>query len=162
LIIGNTANDHISGGGNIYTGETPLDETITAPTSGTPGTGFTTLIVQGITAFGPFGGPTPISISSINGVSPTVVVGSDAIGSDQFWAKYEIPGNATTYSFTMTSVDVHESIGLLIVDSYWSASGYATDTAVVPEPSTMVLSGIGVAGLLAGMWRRCRMRRMDV
>jgi hypothetical protein len=148
LILGNTANDHISSGGNIYSGETALNETITAPTAGTPGTGFTTLIVQGITAFGPFGGPTPISFSSIKGVSPTVVVGDDAIGSAQFWVKYEIPGNAATYSFTMTSVDVHESIGLLVADTAWSVSGYSSDIAVVPEPASIVLSLIGAIGLV--------------
>jgi hypothetical protein len=146
LIIGNTANDHISAGGNIYTGDTTLDETITAPTNGAPGTGFTTLIIQGITAFGPFGGPTPIAFSSINGVSPTVVIGNDAIGSAQFWAKYEIPGNAATYSFTMTSVDTHESIGLLTVDSVWSANGYSGDIAVAPEPSSLILSLLSAAG----------------
>ncbi len=151
LIVGNTANDHISSGGNIYTGETTLDETITAPTSGAVGTGFTTLIVQGITAFGPFGGPTPIAFSSINGVSPTVVVGDDAVGSAQFWAKYEIPGNAATYSFTMTSVDTHESIGLLTVDSSWSANGFSSDIAVAPEPSALVLSALGALGLVAGL-----------
>ena len=154
LIVGNTTNDHISSGGNIYSGETPLNETITAPTDGTPGTGFTTLIVQGITAFGPFGGPTPIAFSSINGVSPTVVVGDDAIGSAQFWAKYEIPGNAATYSFTMTSVDTHESIGLLVFDSLWSANGFSSDIAVVPEPASIVLSALGALGLAVGMRRK--------
>lgn len=156
LILGNTANDHISSGGNIYSGETTLDETITAPTDGTPGTGFTTLIVQGITAFGPFGGPTPISFSSINGVSPTVVVGDDAIGSAQFWVKYEIPGNAATYSFTMTSVDVHESIGLLVVDTAWSADGYSSDIAVVPEPSTLVMSVLATVGFVAAARRKVK------
>jgi hypothetical protein len=40
------------------------------------------------------------------------------------------------------------TIAELTVDTYWSATGFAADTAVaVPEPSSFILLGCGIAGV---------------
>jgi hypothetical protein len=142
--------DHISSTRNIYTAGSILDETVTAPTSGTLGTGFTTIIVQGVTAFGPFGGD--VLYSAINGVLPVSAQTNNAIGSGQFWAKYEIPGNVATYDFTLTSSGENMSLTRVVVDTLWSPSGYASDLAVVPEHRAMGLFAIG--SLALGLFRR--------
>lgn len=155
--------DHISSTRNIYTGGSTLDETVTAPTNGSVGTGFTTIIVQGVTAFGPLGGQ--INFTQVAGVSPIVVQENNAIGSGQFWAKYEIPGNALTYDFTLTSsaldddfIGENVSITRLVVDTLWSSTGYASDVAAVPEPASSAMLLVGSMGAIYTA-RRYRTRK---
>ena len=153
-----TGVDHISSTRNIYTGASTLNETITAPTNGSVGTGYTTIIVQGVTAFGPLGGQ--IDFTPIDGFLPVAVQADNLIGSGQFWAKYEIPGNAATYDFTLTSSVLGSSNGenisltRLVIDTIWSDSGFATDVAAVPEPTTSVLLAAGAAGTILLLRRR--------
>lgn len=142
-LVQNHGDDILSSTNNIYTGGFTLDLTITAPTAGTPSTGFTTLIVQGKTAFGAFGS-LPV-FAPVEGVSPSFVVGLNATAADQFFVKYEVPGNAATYDINVTGGQAL-SINTLTVDTYWSANGYAPDLAVVPEPASLAaLSLMAVA-----------------
>ena len=150
LPFGQGGVDHISSTRNIYTAGSFLDETVTAPTVGTVGSGFTTIIVQGVTAFGPFGGD--VLYSAINGVLPITAQTNNAIGSGQFWAKYEIPANAETYDFTLTSNGQNMSLTRIVVDTMWSASGYASDLAIVPEPGSICLFALG--SMAIGLFRR--------
>lgn len=133
--------DHISGSGNIYTGQDPLDLHLTAVSSGTVGSGFTTLIIQGATLFGGFGGD--ILSSDIAGVTPEVVQNSNLAGAAQFWVKYELPGNEATYAIDLGSTGSSISLDKLVVDVLWSPDGYATDSAIVPEPSSWLLAASG-------------------
>jgi len=141
----------VSGSGNIYTG-TNFAETIqfTLPTNGTVGSGFTTIILQGSTAFGGFNNNDPGLFGSIGGATPEVVVTNNALGQGQFWVKYEISGNAATYTMDYT-LNGFTSLAGLTVDTFWSATAFAPDIAVIPEPSTALLL---LAGLAAPLLRR--------
>lgn len=146
-----TAFDILSSGNNIYTGAAGATDLLLAiPTSGTPGSGFTTLIIQGKTAFGGFG--IAPAFGDIAGVSATFELGMNAgiPSSGQFWAKYEIAGNLSSYNLAITLAEnSNTSIAELEVDTYWSATGFSTDVAVVPEPSALALLGLGsFAGLV--------------
>lgn len=146
--VTNNGQDHISGSLNFYSGFTPgaaMDETITFGTAGTPGSGFTTIILQGATLFG---ASPPFTVGPINGVSPDVVSGLNARGQGQFFARYEIPGNDTTYSVTLNGGS-STSFGIFTVDTFWDSSAFSSDVAVVPEPSSglLVLSATGLLTL---------------
>jgi hypothetical protein len=138
-----TAFDILSSGNNIYTATAgATDLLLNLPTSGTTGSGFTTLIIQGRTAFGSYA-PAPV-FNSVGGVSAIYAQANNANGAGQFWAKYEIAGNQSAYDLAITLVaESFTSIAELQVDTYWSATGFAPDTAVVPEPSTLGLLGLG-------------------
>ena len=144
--------DILSGSNNIFIGVDGRTETLNLgiPTNGTPGlSGFTTIIIQGLTLGG--GGllvNVPI-FGLIDGVSPTFVAGANADNEGQWWAKYEIPGNAALYNLQVTVSNVGGqsvplSIAQMTVDTVFSPGVYASDTAVaVPEPCIAGLFGIG-------------------
>lgn len=138
-----TAFDILSSGNNIYTATAGATDLLLALTTiGTPGSGFTTIIVQGKTAFG--GYDIAPAFNNITGVSATFAQGNNAVGSAQFWAKYEIAGNLSTYNLAITlAASSFISIAELEVDTFWSATGFAADTTVVPEPSALALVGLG-------------------
>lgn len=161
-----TTTSILSSGKNIYTGgmSADTDLNITIPTLGDIGTGFTTIIIQGRTAFGGF---VPASMNAdifkdINGVSAQFVMGTNTSGQGQFWAKYEIPGNLASYDFTMGFLALGPSapvsIAELEIDTQWSSTGYAPDTAAVPEPSTLGL--LGLTSLGAVWWIKRRRARI--
>jgi hypothetical protein len=111
-----------------------------------PGGLFTTIILQGSTAFGGFG--TAPAFSDIFGVSPTVVIGTNLTTSAQFWAKYEIPSGSISQT-ALIDLSTHTSIANLTVDTYHSSTGYATDTAqAIPEPTALAFVAGGVGMLL--------------
>lgn len=140
--------DILSSGNNIYTGTgfmvTDTDLLVSVPTVGTVGAGFTTIIVQGKTAFGAFGAEPLFGL--VGGSSATYASGFNLAGAGQFWAKYEIAGNQSIYNLAITltaNTPGPISIAELQFDTYWSATSFAPDTAVVPEPSTLALVGLG-------------------
>jgi hypothetical protein len=159
--------DILASSNNIFAGDfisnAAIEEhlTLQIPVNGVVGTGFTTIILQtrgaitgdGFTLF-----PIP---GAIAGTAPTIATGINAAGQLQLWAKYEIPGNLDFYT-----VDIHipaeaganpVSIQQLIVDTHWSASGYAPDSALsVPEPG---LSALLASGAVLGLVRRQTGRR---
>lgn len=154
-----------SSSGNVYTGQGPVGKqafaTMVVPTDGTIGSGFTTLILQGLTSTGGPTGPDTLIVNyprfSIGGADPTeFVIGGNAANAGQWWARFDLPGNQALYTIDIefpggpTSFPI--SISELTVDSSWSASGYAPDTVTVPEPSSFLLLGLGVAG--AWLFRR--------
>lgn len=145
---------------NIYTFEGTLAEDVTVTTAGTIGIGFTTLYIQGITAFQ--GNPTYFSgtpsFSAINGVLPTYVSGLNANGVEQFAVRYDLPGNETNYTFSMTGSAQHFSLVRLVVDTFWSPTSFHGDTlAATPEPSRAMLLIGGLTGLIT---RRRRARKL--
>lgn len=141
--------DIVSGSNNIYSSVSQINAqslSLTIPTSGTVGAGFTTIIIQGKglggAAFGGSGGLDAFSFGAIAGVDPTYVYGTNSAGQGQWWAKWEIPGNAASYTVGITGYD--NGVGVLSVtdmsvDSNWSATSFSADTAAVPEPSTYAL-----------------------
>ncbi|MEM6911108.1 MAG: PEP-CTERM sorting domain-containing protein [Verrucomicrobiota bacterium] len=143
--------DHLSSSGNYYSGFGSVAETVTFGTSGTPGSGFTTIILQGKTLFGDFA--TEFTFSDLGGATPTVVFGTNADSEGQFFAKYEITGNAAEYTVNLASFPgSFVSLDQFEVDTVWSATGFASDTAAVPEPSSIALVGLG--GFLALVRRK--------
>lgn len=150
--------DIISGSNNIFTNNTAnLGLTLTIPTAGSVGSGFTTIIIQGKGLASGMGLLNHVLFGDINGVSPSFAVGGNAFvpTTTQWWAKYEIPGNAATYSVNLTGGPGANnffpiSIAELVVDTSWSASAYAPDTAIVPEPGSFGLLLVGGALLLQG------------
>jgi hypothetical protein len=148
-------NDILSSSENIYTGSFPsTDLLISVPTSGTQGAGFTTIIVQGRTAFGDFGALPVFNL--LGGDAVNLVATTNMLGRGQFWAKFEIVGNEPMYNMVMTlgNFPAPISIAELEFDTFWSASGFAPDYAIVPEPSTAALLGIGALGFT--FFRRSR------
>jgi hypothetical protein len=144
----NPANDILASSDNIYSGAAAATDLLLAiPTSGTIGSGFTTIIIQGRTAFG--GYDTAPSFQPISGINPLFEVGANANGSGQFWAKYELPGNLASYDLTVNlPAASFISIAEFEFDTQWSATSFAADVAVVPEPGTIALSVLGGLALL--------------
>ena len=140
--------DHLSGSFNYYTGSGSVAETVNFSSDGIVGTGFTTVIMQGHTLFGGFG--TEFTLSDVGGVSPEVVFGTNANGQGQFWAKYELPGNAANYSVDFSSgPSSFVSLGIFEVDTLWSSEAFSFDSVqAVPEPSSALFGLLGVAALL--------------
>ena len=141
------AEDHLSSSKNYYSGSLTMAEEVTVATSGTVGSGYTTIIAQGVTAFGGFGGP--ISFSAIEGVTPTVVQTTNAAGKGQVWAKWKIPGNAASYTFTMSAPTGGAiSLDKFIIDTFWSSTSYQPDemraerSFVMDQLSTIVEPGL--------------------
>jgi hypothetical protein len=141
--------DHVISSGNLYfftTGQS-LAEEITVPTSGTVGTGFTTIILQAVTApgFGSF--PAPITLNAINGVTPTIVQGSNAAGLGQFWAVWTVPGNQAGYTITLTGPanQQHYSFDRVVVDTFWSASLPTVDSMAQFTPAITTASPLYAA-----------------
>ena len=152
--------------GNIYTGNNigqgkQAYGTLLVPTLGTPGNGFTTLILQGktLTADGVYSTAQSLAqnypLFSLNGLTPfsyDFVIGPNAANQAQWWAKFEIAGNVPTYQIDIVfpgGVGITPiSISEMAVDSYWSSTQYAPDTAVVPEPRVGWLMGMGFVALI--------------
>lgn len=159
LLTQNNANDIVSSSNNVYTNPANVNLTLTIPTVGTIGTGFTTIIVQGNGLSG-FGGITNLfAFGNIDGIAPTYVTGINADGQEaQFWAKWEIPGNAASYAVNVTGSPVGAgvlSISDMTVDSLWSATGFAPDSvAAVPEPTSFALVGAALTAATVLVRRR--------
>lgn len=149
-----------SSGGNIYTGSGAIGKqaaaTLVVPAfPAALDSGFTTIVIQGRTTTA--GGFSTLELlisnypvfSSINGISPDFVISGNAANQGQWWAQYNIPGSASSYTVGMTfpgGVSTTPiSIAGMSVDTYWSSSGYANVSAV-PEPSTFALL-VAFAGL---------------
>lgn len=149
--------DHRSGSGNYYSGGGTVAEDITFDTAGVNGSGYTTVIVQANTAFGGFF--SDVLFSDIDGVSPVQTLqGPNAVGQDQLFAKYELPGTADPQTFSISvlnfGIGTHTSFDKFVVDTYWSPNGYAADAAInTPEPVTSMLALSSLLGVAAG-WRR--------
>ena len=159
LLAQNTAADVVSSSNNVYTGPANVNLTLTVPTAGTPGTGFTTIIVQGNGLAG-FGGITDLfTFGTIEGVAATYVHGANADNQEaQFWAKWELPGNAASYSVNVGGSTFGAgvlSISDMTVDALWSPSGYAPDAvAAVPEPTSFALVGAALTAATVLVRRR--------
>ena len=156
-----TSVDLVSGSNNIYSSVGAINNAglqLHIPTAGEVGTdGFTTIIIQGSGLSGAmfgFGGALDgFGFGEINGVSPEYLITRNASGTAQWWAKWELTGNQASYT-----VDINGQYGSqggtvlsvtdLQVDTLFSESGFALDTAIVPEPSAALLSLLGAAALL--------------
>ncbi|TWT47523.1 hypothetical protein Pla111_11380 [Botrimarina hoheduenensis] len=144
--------DHLSGSGNYYSGGTPVAETVTFAThAGVDG--FTTVIVQAMTLFGGWGDV--VQFGTIDGVAPILVLQSDnqrtSFGTTggSLFVKYEIAGPITTPEFAITTSGFGSptSFDQLVIDTLWSPTGYATDTAVAtPEPASTIAALIAIVG----------------
>jgi hypothetical protein len=146
-------NDVLSSSNNIYT-STFTDQylRLEIPVQGVAGTGFTTIIVQGRTVFGgyPSNSAADFEFPTLGGAPAQVVVGPNAAGRGQFWVKYEIAGQAAQYTLDFGLRPGFVSVAELQVDTQWSESGFAPDTAqAVPEPSAFaaLLGGATLLGL---------------
>jgi hypothetical protein len=144
--------DHVLGSGNFYLfAGTPAEE-VTAVSAGVLGTGFTSVILQGVTAFDPF--PGAWTFDSVGGVTPTVVQGVNGAGFGQFWVKYDFPGNEANYVIPFNAGGPHYSIDRFTVDTVWNAGGFSPDFAMaVPEPAA---AAGGLLALGALFFRRRR------
>ncbi len=142
--------------GNIYTGIGAIGKqaaaTLVAPMAAGGADGFTTIVIQGrTTTAGGFSSLESLIanypvFSTINGISPEFLITGNAANQGQWWAQYEIPGYAPSYTigleFPGGTGTTPISIAALSVDTYWSTSGYA-DVQAIPEPGTWVLGCIG-------------------
>lgn len=128
------------------------------------GTGYTTIIIQGNTISSPYGSNPPqfLALDYPGEVQMTYVVGTNqssalngAIGRGQFWVKYEIEGSALDFTVSFLA-GLNGNIAGITVDTMWSPTQFAADTAIapVPEPSTVLLAGIGLALLVWKTRRR--------
>lgn len=122
--------------------------------------GFTTIIIQGIGSVTGSGTNAFPVMGTINGISADYVFGVNAVSPTariQWWAKYQLPGNQASYTLDILLPAIPGanpvSIRELVVDTQFSATGYAQDLAVVPEPSSWI-AFVGGAGLLGLVRRR--------
>jgi hypothetical protein len=167
LLTQATPADIVSGSNNIYSDVPAINSvglSLSIPTSGNVGTGFTTIVIQGTglngSMFGLDSGIDTFGFATINGIAPTYIFNDNALIATQFWAKWELPGNAASYTVNIVGFDINTtpgddfvfpiSVTDLSVDTLWSESGYSPDTALVPEPSSglMLLSGTALLGML--------------
>jgi hypothetical protein len=135
--------DHTSSSGNYYSFGNPANEEVTVVTHGTPGvTGKTTVIAQLVTLFGGFAAPWVVG--EINGVKPVAVLqGSNATGRGQLWAMWELPGNAATYTFTLTGVPggTMYSFDRIEIDTFFDPlGGEHPDSMVLAPPANFTLN----------------------
>ena len=152
--------DIVSGSNNIYSsvGQVgTLGLQLTIPTSGTVGaTGFTTIIIQGYGLNGGMFGADALDgfgFGAIEGIMPEYLIAANASSQGQWWAKWELPGNAASYTVDILGAQVGDSplvvsVTDLTVDTWFSESGFAPDIAAVPEPSALLLSFAGVGLVL--------------
>jgi hypothetical protein len=155
--------DIVSGSNNIYSSVGQINGIglqLTIPTSGTIGLGgFTTIIVQGFGLNGSMFGAGALDgfgFGAINGIMPEYLLAGNASTKGQWWAKWELPGNASSYTVDIVGAQFGAeplvvSLTTMTVDTQFSESGFASDIAVVPEPSGLLLS---VAGLGLALRRR--------
>jgi len=156
--------DILSSSNNIYNGTNGRNETLVLniATNGIAGiTGYTTIIIQGLTnSAAGFGDPSALLINqpvfgSINGVEPEFVIGLNSSGYGQWWVKYELEGNQTSYQVDIAINNVGGPTAPLTitqfeVDTQYSTTGFAADSAVaVPEPSAGVLAVVGLGFAIA-------------
>ena len=145
---------HLSGSLNYYSGGGSVSEDVTFDTDGFNGSGFTTVIVQAKTLFGGWGAD--IDFGPINGFLPSLVLqGTNATGAGQLFVKYELPGTTGSATFSMASGPFSfTSFDQFVVDTSWSPSGFAPDSAIeTPEPSAAALAILAV--VTASRTRRC-------
>jgi hypothetical protein len=141
--------DHVLNSGNLYFASGTLAEKVTAVTNGTVGSGFTTIILQAAGAGGFGGFPAAITLA-INGQAPTQWVQDvNSTTSGQFWAVWDLIGNAASYDISIAGVpgQAHYSFDRVTVDTFWSSSGFQGDIMLAPEPSRALLCLIGAVGL---------------
>lgn len=150
-----TGEDHLSGSGNYYSGGTPVAETISFVTD-SGADGFTTVIVQAVTLFGGWGDE--VQFTSIDGVAPVQVLQSGnqrmnfGTTGGSLFAKYEIPGVIATPEFSIFTSGPGNptSFDMFIVDTVWSPTGYAADSAIAtPEPASASVALLAMLGLAA-------------
>lgn len=137
---------HRASSGNFYAGSTSFvsqtAEKITVVTNGTVGsTGKTTVVAQ-LVGTGAF--PSTWTFSNIDGVAPQVFQITNKANKGQAWVKWELPGNAATYEFTLGSVahvafgGAHMSFDKIEIDTFWSADGASiADTMIRTEPTAI-------------------------
>ena len=158
-----------SSAGNVYTGSGPIGKeasaTLVVPTWGTPGTGFTTIILQGRTI--PAGGFSSLEtlvgnfpVFTVAGIVPTdFAIAGNAANQGQWWAKFELPGNSSIFEvnirFPGGSGTTPISIAEMSVDTLWSSAGYASDSAV-PEPTATSLIFAAAMGWTWVRRRKCK------
>lgn len=141
--------DHVLGSGNYYLSAGNPAEEVTVVTAGIPGTGFTTIILQAVTAFDDF--PAPWRFPAVNGVNPAVTQGKNALGFGQLFVRYDLPGNESGYVIPFGATGPHFSMDRFVVDTRWNPTGFGPDLAVVPEPGAVAL---GTAAALLSLRRR--------
>ena len=101
-----------------------------------------------------FSGPLDgFGFGTINGVAAEYVITVNDAGLGQWWAKWELEGNQSSYTVDIVGAEGVPggsilSVTDLQVDTLYSATGYAPDSAIVPEPSALLLSFAGAAMLL--------------
>jgi hypothetical protein len=151
--------DIVSGSNNLYSSVGQINGLglqLTIPSSGTIGLGgYTTIIIQGFGLNGAMFGATALDgfgFGAINGIMPEYLIAGNASSKGQWWAKWELPGNAASYTVDITGSQVGAeplvvSLTDMTVDTSFSESGFAPDIAAVPEPSALLLSfaGLGLA-----------------
>jgi hypothetical protein len=152
--------DIVSGSNNIYSSVGGINSQglqVHVPTNGVVGSeGFTTIIIQGLSMSGAmFGGNFALDGFgfSINGTEAEYVHTVNSLGLGQWFAKFELTGNQSIYDIDIFGVEGIPggsvlSVTDLQVDTIYSPTGFAPDSAVVPEPSGLLLSFVGAAMLL--------------
>jgi hypothetical protein len=162
MVQQNTDFGNLTSTNNLYAGFSPanrFDITTGVRTQGSPGTGFTTVLVQ-VTGTGGNSRLQPQEFSIGGAVPGASRKGVNEAGVEQLWMEWQIAGNDPLYSLRLVGGSNHATINKLTIDTAWQVDaplGNTVPAAIVPEPSVVSLTVTAAA--LLGFTRRRRALR---
>jgi hypothetical protein len=136
------------------TGVTPNDTAHGGPfnaTNTTTGTGASAFLTEGFTS-----PSTGLTATATNTLLPNATAGANSVYLGTFTFTAGSAGTTSTVSVVPSPGQFNFLADGTVIDSLISNSTATISVTAVPEPGTVVLSGLLATGIAGGMWRRAR------